>query len=216
MQRSSLALPGIPGARKKDQLIYCAGNLALVQRPCVAIVGSRKCSSQGAARARRLSRELAAAGVVVVSGLAEGIDTQAHLSALEHGGQVIGVIGTPLNKVFPAQNSALQEQVYREHLLVSPFIVGSQVWPSNFPRRNQVMAALSDATVIIEASDDSGSLHQADECRPEQLNRWLFIAQSVVDNKALTWPKRYLGAPNVRILRQTSDILEAIHSPPAR
>src|SRR5579883_1969791 len=209
-----MALPGMNAAKRKEQLIYYAGDIELLNRKCVAVVGSRKVSPQGAARARRLARELVAAGVVVVSGLAAGVDTNAHQSAIDNGGKTVAVIGTPLDKAFPSQNAALQQQIYREHLLISPFLIGSQIWASNFVKRNQVMAALSDVTVIIEATENSGSLYQADACCSEQLKRWLFIAQSIVDNKELTWPKRYLDAPNVRILRKTSDILEALQSPP--
>jgi DNA processing protein len=190
--------------------VFCVGEIELAKRKCVAIVGSRKVSEDGARRAGRLARELCAAGVVVVSGLAEGVDTAAHMGALQSGGRTIAVIGTPLNKAYPAANARLQETIYREHLLVSPFEPGAQVFKSNFPTRNKFMAALSDATVIIEASDTSGSLHQAAECQPSRLNRPLFIARSVVDDPRLTWPKKFLGAPNVRVLDSTADILSAI------
>jgi DNA processing protein len=190
----------------RDRPLYLAGDVALVQHPAVAIVGARKASPEGVRRAARLARELAAANVVIVSGLAEGIDTAAHRAAIESGGRTIAVIGTPLDAAFPASNAELQQEIYRNHLLVSQFEVGSRVRPANFPERNKVMAAIADATVIIEASDTSGSLHQAVECT--NLGRPLFIAKSVADNPSLQWPKRFLAHPDItHVLEKTDDIL---------
>jgi DNA processing protein len=205
-QQRRLQLPG-EAENADGQPLYFAGDTNLVHGRCVAVVGSRKVSAEGAARARRLGRELADAGVIVVSGLAEGVDTAAHHGAIEAGGRTIAVIGTPLDKAFPAKNSRLQETIYREHLLLSPFSSGSRVFPSNFPLRNKFMAAITDATVIVEASDTSGALHQAAECQPSRLDRWLFIARSVVENPNLNWPKKFLGGPKVRVLESTKDIL---------
>jgi DNA processing protein len=205
-QAERLTLPGL-GVSDDGPTVFYAGAIDLVARRCVAIVGSRSVSPAGTARARKLARELSAAGVVVVSGLAAGVDTAAHEAAIEVGGRTIGVIGTPLDVAYPAKNAPLQERIYREHLLVTQFRSGSRVFPSNFPRRNKLMAAMTDATVIIEASDTSGTLHQAAECREDRLDRWLFIAKSVVDDPKLTWPKRFLGGAKVRVLEKADDIL---------
>ncbi len=189
--------------------VYCVGDLSLLQRPCVALVGTRAVSSEGAARTRRLARELVAAGVVVVSGLAKGVDAEAHRAAIEAGGRTIGVIGTAVQKAYPAENKHLQETIYREHLLVSPFQPHEVVQKHFFPKRNRVMAALSDATVIIEASDTSGTLHQAAEC--VRLGRWLFIARSLLEDRNVTWPKKFLGtSPRIRVLETTQDVLAAV------
>jgi DNA processing protein len=118
------------------------------------------------------------------------------------------VIGTPIDQAYPAENARLQEAIYSGHLLVSPFAVSERVFRSNFPQRNRVMAALSDATVIIEASDTSGTLHQAAECR--RLGRWLFIARAVADDSSLLWPSRFLGGPRTAVLSETADVLAAI------
>jgi DNA processing protein len=197
--------------------IWLAGDESLVQRKCVAIVGTRQVSREGAARARRLGRELAEAGVVVVSGLAEGVDTHALTSAMEAGGRTIAVIGTPLEKAFPAANKRLQELIYRDHLLVSRTAPGTPTFRGSFPQRNRLMAAISDATVVIEASDTSGTLHQAAEC--VRLGRWLFIAKSVADDLELSWPRSFLHpaepakADRVRVFASMDDILEKIVSP---
>ncbi len=188
--------------------LWMAGDVSLVKQPCVAIVGARDVSSGGAARSRRLARELARAGVVVVSGLAKGVDTAALTAAMEAKGRTIAVIGTPITRAYPAENKRLQEKIYREHLLVSQFAPDKRVYPSNFPERNKLMAAITDATVIIEASDESGSLHQAAECT--RLGRWLFIAKSLAENPTLRWPQNFLLYPTTRVLHQTSDILDVL------
>jgi DNA processing protein len=191
-----------------DSRLWCVGDASLLNRKCVAIVGTRGVSPEGAARSRRLARELAGAGVVVVSGLAKGVDTEALSAAIESGGRVVAVIGTPIDRAYPAENKHLQERIYREHLLISQFAPGERVFPTNFPERNKLMAAVSDATAIIEAGDTSGTLHQAAECG--RLGRWLFIAKNVVDDPRLQWPKRFLGQPKVDSFSSTEDILKAI------
>ena len=197
------------GAGGKDDVpIFYAGDISLLNHRCVSIVGTRDVSQAGWTRAQRLSKELVAAGVVVVSGLAKGVDTAAMTSAIESGGHVIGVIGTSLAKAYPAENASLQETVWQRHLLLSPFAEDARIFKSNFPKRNRVMAALSDATVIVEASDTSGTLHQAAEC--QRLGRWLFIMKSVADDPKLKWPASFLGQPKTAVLENTGDILKAL------
>jgi DNA processing protein len=188
--------------------VWLAGDVSLIRRPCVSVVGAREVSKDGAARTRRLAKELAQAGIVTVSGLAKGVDTEALTQAMSAGGRVIAVIGTPIDRAYPAENKRLQEEIYRDHLLISQFAPGKRVFPSNFPERNQLMAAITDATVIVEASDTSGSLHQAAEC--SRLGRWLFIAKSLAENPSLTWPHKFLAYPTTRVLTQFSDITDVI------
>ncbi len=208
MEPRRLDLFGAHKTVMADIALYVAGDISLLSRPSVAIVGTRQVTDEGRRRARHLAIGLTEAGIVVTSGLAKGVDAAAHAGAIDADGRTIAVIGTPLDKAYPAENSDLQERIWRNHLLISPFAPGEMVFKGNFPKRNRVMAALSDATVIIEASDTSGTLHQAAEC--QQLGRWLFIAKSVVDDKSLTWPDKFLGKPNVAILSNVSDITDKI------
>jgi DNA processing protein len=195
----------------RDRRIWCAGNIDLLRRAdSVAVVGTRVVSADGAARARRLARELAERHIVVVSGLAKGVDTEALTAAIEAGGSVIAVIGTPLEQAYPIENASLQELIARNHLIVSQFEPGSRTFPGHFPERNRLMAALSDATAIVEAGDTSGTLHQAVEC--VSLGRWLFIARSVMDDPSLEWPARFRDCARVRTLSETSDILDALRA----
>ena len=196
------------GGPGREPHVYCAGDLSILQRPSVSIVGTRDISPEGAARARRLARDLASVGATVVSGLARGVDTEALTSAIAAGGQTCAVIGTPLEKAYPAENARLQEEIYTDHLLLSPFAPGEQTFKANFPKRNRVMAALSDATVIVEASDTSGTLHQAAEC--VRLDRWLFIMSAIQREGRVSWPSKFIGSPKVAWMSSTQDVLDAI------
>jgi DNA processing protein len=196
------------GLLLKFPQIHAVGDISLVARPRIAIVGARKATAEGRRRAAQLARDCARAGIVVVSGLAEGIDYEAHTAAIDHGGKTIAVVGTPLDKVYPAKHAALQHAIYRDHLLLSPFTWGDKFAPSNFPERNRIMARLAMATVIIEASDTSGSLHQAAES--VMVGHPVFITAGVLDNPKLTWPKRFIGddKPLGRVLRTSADVID--------
>jgi DNA processing protein len=178
-------------AKNAPQVLYFHGDRELLNRgPRVSVVGSRKVSDEGLRRARSLVRALVDHSIVVVSGLAEGIDTEAHLSALEAGGKTIAVIGTPLDSYHPKENQALQERLAREQLVVSQFPLGSAVKPTNFPIRNRTMALLTDATVIVEAGEKSGTVHQGWEAL--RLGRQLFLLESVAMDQTLSWPKKMI------------------------
>lgn len=171
---------------------WLAGDAGLLElgRLRVAIVGSRDAGELGIRRARRLAAELSELGIVVVSGLAKGIDRAAHDGAMENGGRTIAVIGTPIDKAYPVEHAAIQQAIYTHHCLVSQFAPGSKVYPSNFVERNRFMALISNASVIVEAGDGSGTLSQAAET--QRLGRHLFIMKNVLDNKSLSWPSKFL------------------------
>ncbi len=127
---------------------------------------------------------------IVVSGLAEGIDTAAHTTAIEEGGRTIAVLGTPLNRVYPRSNLELLEIIKCYHLAISEFPIGQITAPQHFVFRNRTMALISNATIIVEAKDDSGSLHQGWEAL--RLGRPLFIWKSILDDQSLRVPKQML------------------------
>jgi len=177
-------------AKNAPDTLYVLGNKDILRQGArVSIVGSRKATPFGIARARRLAAMLAERNIVVVSGLAEGIDTAAHTSAMEHGGRTIAVIGTPLDQVYPKQNRDLQEQIGKEHLLISQFAPGMPIQRKNFPMRNRTMALIS-ATVIVEASDSSGSLSQGWEAL--RLGRALFLTKALTEDSKISWTKEML------------------------
>lgn len=157
----------------------------------VAVVGTREVSPEGQKRTERLVRYLVQHRVTIVSGLAEGVDTVAHTTAMFHGGRTIAVIGTGIDTAFPRSNASLQAAIARDHLLVSQFAPSVGVSKRQFPQRNRTMALLSHATVITEAGDGSGTLSQAWECL--RLGRPLFVLRSVVQNEKLTWPAEVMA-----------------------
>ena len=124
----------------------------------VAIVGARVATPLGESFARRLARDLASAGVTIVSGLARGIDTAAHLGALDAGGRTVAVLGSGIDRPYPRQNERLAEAIARTGALVSEFPPGSVAWKSNFPRRNRTIAGWSRLVVVVEAGERSGAL----------------------------------------------------------
>lgn len=162
------------------ETLWVAGDVGLLQHgPCVSVVGSRDVSRQGCARALKLTAALVEGGIVVVSGLASGVDTVAHQTAIDRGGKTIAVLGTPLDQTSPVENRDLQARIMREHLAVSEFAPKSKVHRGNFPARNRTMALLSEATVIVEAGARSGTEHQAWEAL--RLGRLLFVLRSVAE-----------------------------------
>ncbi len=168
--------------------LYVAGRPQWpLPRPRVSIVGSRKASAKGLEAATGIAKALAKNGVLVVSGLAEGIDTAAHVSAIENGGKTVAVIGTPLERAYPAKNTRLQEIIMRDHWAISQFAPGHPTFPGDFVIRNRTMALVSNATVIVEAGETSGSLAQGWEAL--RLGRPLYLGKPVLNNKSLKWPK---------------------------
>jgi DNA processing protein len=172
--------------------LYLLGDRELLRfGPRVSIVGSRRASEGGLRRARHLARSLAERDVTVVSGLAGGIDTAAHKAAIEAHGHTIAVLGTPLDEYYPKENRLLQEEIGRDHLLVSQFPSGYPSMAKNFPIRNRTMALLTDATVIVEAGQKSGTVHQGWEAL--RLGRLLFLLENVAEAPDLSWPAEMIA-----------------------
>jgi DNA processing protein len=134
----------------------------LLSRPAVAIVGARSCSPYGAQVARMLGRELAAAGLVVVSGLARGVDGEAHRGALDAGGATVAVLGCGVDRDYPAAHAELARRICATGLVVSEYAPGVEPAPWRFPARNRIISGLAQATVVVEARERSGALITAD------------------------------------------------------
>jgi DNA processing protein len=144
--------------------LYVRGEpgLSLLSEPAVAIVGARACSSYGRSVARSLARELATAGLVVVSGMARGIDSEAHRGALEAGARTSAVLGCGIDRDYPAAHAELARRVANAGLIVSEYAPGVEPAPWRFPARNRVVAGLCAATVVVEGRERSGALITAD------------------------------------------------------
>jgi DNA processing protein len=188
------------------ELLYFQGWWDLVFSPrMVAVVGTRSPSSEGIKRTRQLVRKLVEDGFTIVSGLAKGIDTVAHETAIEEGGKTISVIGTPITRHYPSENAELQRKIAGEHLLISQVPVKRYERATSpthnnifFPERNKTMSALTQATIIVEAGETSGTLVQARAALKQK--RKLFILDSCFLNPSISWPKKFeeLGAIRVR------------------
>ncbi len=144
--------------------LFLRGNAeaTLLALPAVAIVGARACSAYGRQIARSVARELASAGLVVVSGLARGVDAEAHRGALEAGGITVAVLGCGIDRDYPAANRELARQVAASGLVVSEYAPGVEPAPWRFPARNRIVAGLCSASVVVEARERSGALITAD------------------------------------------------------
>jgi DNA processing protein len=139
-----------------------SGDLALLSQPAVAIVGARSCSSYGRAVARSLAREVASTGVLVVSGMARGIDGEAHRGALEAGAATCAVLGCGVDRDYPAAHADLARRICERGLILSEYEPGVEPAPWRFPARNRIIAGLCSAAVVVEARERSGALITAD------------------------------------------------------
>jgi DNA processing protein len=196
-------------AKYPVEMLYYRGAWELTETKSVAVVGTRNPTADGVKRADRLARELVERGYTVVSGLATGIDTAAHRAAIDAKGRTIAVIGTPLGEVYPKENAALQEEIAAAFTVISQVPVlryERQKPPQNrlfFPERNVTMSALTEATVIVEAGETSGTLIQARAALHQ--GRKLFILDSCFQRSDLTWPARFADQGAIRV-RKPEDI----------
>ena len=163
--RSAAAFPGLlRSIHDPPPGLFLRGgaDMEVLSRPSVAVVGARACSGYGAAVARSVARELAAAGLVVVSGLARGIDAEAHRGVLEAGGTTVAVLGCGIDRDYPAAHRELAQRIAETGLIVSEYAPGVEPAPWRFPARNRIVAGLCAATVVVEARERSGALITAD------------------------------------------------------
>ncbi|MDI9311850.1 MAG: DNA-processing protein DprA [Limnohabitans sp.] len=167
-------------AKNIPQELYTEGdyNLLVNNSLKISVVGSRNATPVGIENTIKISAFLILKGVTIVSGLAKGIDTIAHNTALDKGGKTIAVLGTPINECYPKENLQLLNRIKKEGLAISQFTTTHK---SNFPNRNKTMALFSDATIIVEGTEISGTQHQGWESL--RLGRKLFIMQNIINNK---------------------------------
>ncbi len=186
-------------------IIYQKGNMDLT-KPCIAIVGSRKCSEYGHTMAYEIARELARMGVTVVSGVAKGIDAAAHEGALV-GGKTIGVLGNGPDRYYPASNAKLQKQIESQGCILSEYPVNTKPHPSFFPARNRIISGLSRGVLIVEAAEKSGSLITA--------NFALEQGRDVFAVPGNAWSKMSIGSNKIiqsggKLVLNAYDIIEEI------
>ncbi|MCI6076630.1 MAG: DNA-protecting protein DprA [Catenibacterium mitsuokai] len=187
--------------------LFLKGNVHLLNEKSVCVVGSRNASVESMKKTEKLVKALIKRNIVVNAGLAKGIDTATHKTALENGGRTIAVIGTPINQYYPKENKDLQLSIEEKGLVVSQFPPCNPVYRWNFPTRNGTMSGISLATIIMEAGETSGALRQADYALKQ--GRDVLIPQSAINNSSISWPKKYIkkGAHAFKNLKEVLQIL---------
>lgn len=190
--------------------LYVKGAWELcINQPCVALVGSRKCSTYGVNTSQMLARELAAHGVTIVSGLARGIDAAAHRGAMEAGGRTIAVMGTGLDDIYPRDHEKLAAQILESGgALVTEFPLGTPPIPPNFPYRNRIISGLSLGTVLIEATERSGSLITA-RLAMEQ-NREVFAVPGNITSRTSFGTNYLIKGAGAKLVQQWQDIVQEL------
>jgi DNA processing protein len=188
-------------------VLYYRGDPSFLQLPGVAIVGSRRCSVYGKEVTQKLARDLAECGLVIVSGLARGVDSQAHIGALDVQGKTSAVLGNGVDVVYPRENRKLYEGIRRSGCVISEFACGSYPAPQNFPIRNRIISGLSYGTLIVEASEFSGSLITA-RLTLEQ-NRELWAVPGNITNPGSYGPN-HLIKQGAKPVMQMQDVLDEL------
>ena len=183
----------------------------LAGMPCLAIVGSRNPTPQGQINATQFAQALSAAGWCVVSGLAMGVDGAAHEGALHAGGSTVAVVGTGLDRVYPRKHLALAHRIAARGLIVSEFALGTPPLTANFPRRNRLIAGLSQGTLVIEAAPQSGSLITA-RLAAEQGKEVFAIPGSI--HSPLSRGCHLLIKQGAKLVESAQDVLEELHALP--
>jgi DNA processing protein len=182
----------------------------LMPAGAVTIVGARRATSYGREISRQLGNELATAGLIVISGLAFGVDGCAHRGALDADGRTIAVLGCGPDNAYPAAHRSLWRRISEVGLVISEFPPGAQPWKWTFPARNRIMAALAGMTVVVEAAARSGSLITADLAA--DLGRDLGAVPGPVTSRASAGPNALI-ADGARLIRGAGDVLDAIAAP---
>lgn len=187
-------------------VLFCKGRLDLLDKDLsIGIVGSRKVSRYGVDTASKFGKELAENDVVVVSGMARGIDTSAHKGALSVGGDTIAVVATGLDLVYPPENLSLYNDLCERGLVVSEYVTGTPAQPFRFPERNRIITGLSDGLLVVEAGKKSGALITLD-CAIEE-GRECFIVPANIDSRTSSGSNERLRAMPHAITFDAQDIL---------
>ena len=188
-------------------VLYAQGDPEILQFPQIAMVGSRNPSHSGQETAFEFARHLSQAGLIITSGMASGIDTQGHRGALAASELTVAVAGTGLDKVYPAKNKALAEQIAANGLLLSEYPIGTQPVAHNFPRRNRVISGLSVGTLVVEAAIQSGSLITAKQAMEQ--GREVFAIPGSIHNP-LARGCHHLIRQGAKLVETGDDILQEI------
>jgi DNA processing protein len=185
-------------------LLFVRGRIELLETLMIAVVGTRRPTPYGTTAASRLSRDLAEAGLTIVSGMARGIDTAAHRAALEAGGGTIAVFGCGIDQVYPAENRKLAEEIAGRGLVISEFPMGAPPYPQNFPVRNRIISGMSAGVLVVEGGEYSGSAITA-KLAAEQ-NREVFAVPGNITQKT-SWGPNLLIKQGAKLVQEWNDVV---------
>lgn len=160
--------------------LFYKGNIDLLKTKCVSVVGSRNATKYGLDTSYKIGKECAIYNYTVVSGMARGIDTMAHKGVLNQKGNTVAVVGCGLDRVYPPENVNLFQQIENEGLIVSEYVVGTQIQPGNFPARNRIISGISDDLIVVEASEKSGALITVDYALEQGKN--IYVVPGNIDS----------------------------------
>ncbi|MDT0013300.1 DNA-processing protein DprA [Listeria cossartiae] len=186
-------------------ILFCKGNIDLLQKQAIAIVGTRQMSEYGRKACRQIASELSEHQLVIVSGMAVGIDTTAHKAALQKSGATIAVLGSGVNNIYPLKNQLLANDIARDGLLLSEYLPDEEARRWHFPERNRIISGLSMGTVIIEAAERSGSLITADMALEQNRQVFAVPGNIFID----TWKgTNYLIQEGAKLVMNANNIIE--------
>lgn len=198
--------PNLRGVHDRPPMLFLAGALIPSDAHGVAVVGARQATDTGRQQAAAIARHLVQRSYTVISGLAAGIDTAAHTAALEANGRTVAVIGTGLARSYPPENQALQRQIARHCAVVSQFWPDAPPTRRSFPMRNAVMSGIALATVVVEASETSGSRTQTRLALAH--GRPVFLASRLVERQP--WARQAATLPGTHVFREPAEITDAL------
>jgi DNA processing protein len=185
-------------------LLFARGRMELLEELMLGIVGTRRPTAYGIAAASRLAKDLAGAGLTIVSGMARGIDTAAHKAALEAGANTVAVFGCGVDEVYPSENRKLAEHLSRDGLVVSEFPMGTPPYPQNFPIRNRIISGMSVGVLVVEGGEYSGSAITA-KLATEQ-NREVFAVPGNITSK-MSWGPNLLIKQGAKLVQEWNDVV---------
>jgi len=193
------------GVYDRPPLIFVAGDLRAADARSIAVIGSRRATDPGLASAKTIAAHLVERGFTVISGLAAGIDTASHTAALESNGRTVAVIGTGLRHSYPPQNAGLQQRIAAEHAVVSQFWPDAPPTRRSFPMRNAVMSGMTLGTVIVEASETSGSRVQSRLALAQ--GRPVFLLEGLLDQ---AWAQELSTRPGTHVVSEPEQITATV------
>jgi DNA processing protein len=188
-------------------VLFARGNLSLLRNPCLGVVGTRRPTAYGKAVAAKLSKDLSELGLTVVSGMARGVDTAAHLQALTGPGSTIAVFGCGVDVIYPAENKALAADIAARGLILSEFPMGAPSYPQNFPVRNRIVSGISLGILVVEGAQYSGSAITA-RLAIEQ-GRQVFAVPGNITSK-MSWGPNLLIKQGATLVQDAMDVLNGL------